>query len=399
MLPVINCVQFVKASVFSLVFITLSGHAVFAQQVILSEDFESDTPGTFPGSADFFAKSSILNLNADFDNDKDVDGNDFLIWQRGFGTGATKADGDANASGTVDDVDLDILEGEFGSGDPANIVVTGGTFADPFSPGNNQSMVLHNPNTTSQMAVSWADEFDDDPNTFRNGSIEFDLWMESPDPEAFWTFLGVRIGHGDETRNGVSATPDDTTVWNSFRMQNQGEPPDPVQVLEQVSDPGHRITFGPEPTYTDDNSTPDAGAMGPDQLMHVRFEFAANGYSFSELPTYRLIVNGTQIEWTGTAFGDPMEHPWVLAPGPALAPGINVISFFTDASAFNADQDPGIGNVYIDNLVITNDDLPPLSSATSVSVPEPSSCVIALSMVVLCLSRRRRITRQSVSVN
>ena len=45
---------------------------------------------------------------ADFDGDLDVDGADFLAWQRGFGTssGATKAMGDSDGDGDVDAADL-----------------------------------------------------------------------------------------------------------------------------------------------------------------------------------------------------------------------------------------------------------------------------------------------------
>ena len=55
--------------------------------------------------------------DADFDNDNDVDGNDFLIWQRGLGTttGATNGNGDANGSGAVDGADLAAWKTEFGA--------------------------------------------------------------------------------------------------------------------------------------------------------------------------------------------------------------------------------------------------------------------------------------------
>ena len=281
-------------------------------------------------------------------------------------------------------MDLAIWQDEYGAGDPATIQVTGGAFADPFDPGTNQSMVLHNPNGSAQMSVTWVDEFMDDPSTFRNGTIEFDMWMDSPDPDAFWTFLGVRVGHGDETRSAALPTSSDMTVWNTFRMQNQGEPPDPIQVLEQVTDPGHRIGLGVEPTYNDDNSDPNAGAFGPDQAVSVRFEIAENGYSLQDLPNYRLFLNDNQIEWTGTAVGDSMEHPWVFGPGLTLQPGINVLTFITDASAFGSNSTPGTGNVYIDNLVITNNDLPPLSG--SAAVPEPTSIALLSALVLLHLA-------------
>jgi hypothetical protein len=54
---------------------------------------------------------------ADFDTDGDVDGTDFLRWQRGFGTmgGASKAQGDANVDGNVDAQDLAIWQTGYGT--------------------------------------------------------------------------------------------------------------------------------------------------------------------------------------------------------------------------------------------------------------------------------------------
>lgn len=62
--------------------------------------------------------------DADFDDDSDVDGNDFLTWQRGLGTatGATNSIGDANADGIVDDGDLNywkVQQGAAGTGEHA----------------------------------------------------------------------------------------------------------------------------------------------------------------------------------------------------------------------------------------------------------------------------------------
>jgi hypothetical protein len=44
--------------------------------------------------------------SADFDADGDVDGKDFLVWQRNLGVGATNAAGDADYDGVVDAQDL-----------------------------------------------------------------------------------------------------------------------------------------------------------------------------------------------------------------------------------------------------------------------------------------------------
>ena len=51
--------------------------------------------------------------SADFDGDGDIDGKDFLAWQRGFGTGATKSTGDANNDGIVNAADLVIWQNQF----------------------------------------------------------------------------------------------------------------------------------------------------------------------------------------------------------------------------------------------------------------------------------------------
>jgi hypothetical protein len=55
--------------------------------------------------------------DADVDNDGDVDGRDFLIWQRGNGTasGATNGQGDANGDGAVNAADLAAWRGRFGA--------------------------------------------------------------------------------------------------------------------------------------------------------------------------------------------------------------------------------------------------------------------------------------------
>ena len=60
--------------------------------------------------------------NADFDGNGDVDGNDFLIWQRGSGAAGGLAEGDANGDGFVDTLDLGIWENQFGTA-PLSAVV------------------------------------------------------------------------------------------------------------------------------------------------------------------------------------------------------------------------------------------------------------------------------------
>lgn len=52
---------------------------------------------------------------ADFDEDDDVDGVDFLILQRGLGVGTTFAEGDANGDNVVNSADLAIWETLYGT--------------------------------------------------------------------------------------------------------------------------------------------------------------------------------------------------------------------------------------------------------------------------------------------
>jgi hypothetical protein len=63
--------------------------------------------------------------HADFDEDGDVDGLDFLAWQIGFGTtapNAVKADGDADNDTDVDAADLAAWENAYGAGGGAPLV-------------------------------------------------------------------------------------------------------------------------------------------------------------------------------------------------------------------------------------------------------------------------------------
>ena len=56
--------------------------------------------------------------SADFDGDGDVDGRDFLAWQRGYGItapNATKGDGDADDDTDVDGDDLVVWQDQYGT--------------------------------------------------------------------------------------------------------------------------------------------------------------------------------------------------------------------------------------------------------------------------------------------
>lgn len=59
---------------------------------------------------------TLLPVSADFNRDGTVDGQDFLIWQRGFGQGTMPHQGDANYDGIIDADDLAVWTVQYGGG-------------------------------------------------------------------------------------------------------------------------------------------------------------------------------------------------------------------------------------------------------------------------------------------
>jgi hypothetical protein len=62
--------------------------------------------------------------SADFDGDGDIDGRDFLLWQRGYGKTITavKEDGDADNNGDVDGGDLIVWQDQYGTTPPLSAI-------------------------------------------------------------------------------------------------------------------------------------------------------------------------------------------------------------------------------------------------------------------------------------
>jgi hypothetical protein len=95
---------------------TLQGSLWFDN--VLVEVFADQTAADATPVADSNPNPVLSEMpTADFDNDGDVDGKDFLTWQTGFGTeDAMTTEGDANYDGLVNDVDLGFWQGQFGNG-------------------------------------------------------------------------------------------------------------------------------------------------------------------------------------------------------------------------------------------------------------------------------------------
>jgi hypothetical protein len=77
-------------------------------------------------------------INANFDGVGGVNGNDFLIWQQGLGSGTTLAQGDSDGNGAVDATDLANWKSQFGTSvvaaaaavpEPGSIALAGAALA------------------------------------------------------------------------------------------------------------------------------------------------------------------------------------------------------------------------------------------------------------------------------
>jgi T5SS/PEP-CTERM-associated repeat protein len=76
----------------------------------------------FSFTVDYLPNAVVINVeaggvfNADFDMNGQIDGNDFLIWQKFLGVGTTFGQGDADADGDVDAQDLAVWRFQAGQG-------------------------------------------------------------------------------------------------------------------------------------------------------------------------------------------------------------------------------------------------------------------------------------------
>ncbi len=76
---------------------------------------------------------SLVPSDADFDADGDVDGLDFLTWQRGYGTGTLHSEGNANGDGTIDASDLVIWQNRYNTEVASLSFASGSAVPEPSS--------------------------------------------------------------------------------------------------------------------------------------------------------------------------------------------------------------------------------------------------------------------------
>ncbi|MCC6492723.1 MAG: hypothetical protein IT424_06860 [Pirellulales bacterium] len=184
----------------------------------------------------------------------------------------------------------------------------GGAYGTPFGPAGNKSLVIDNPGQ-AQPAIAWTTEFSDDATEFQTGTVSFDLLLPEPSSGDSWTYIDIRLGYGPAGR-GVPTTLNDTTIWNSFRVDNDQ--------ADVVADNGNGGGSSPISSFTP---------------LHVVYDIDG------ATRTYTLSINGATIN-----FGGSPSRPWQ-----AGAPGLNTLAF---VGAFPHSSSP----LVIDNLQVVRDD-------------------------------------------
>ena len=336
-----------------------TAHTVQGQRVLLFEDFE----GISPDPPD----PELCELNFAELGDLIVEG---LVAE-----GTTVADVCISAT-SVDTFNRSRVLQETDS----LSTVTGATFPDPFDPGNNQSLVVHNPHASTQMAVNWFSMFPDDasdPNFYlRNGVVQFDMVLSTPQPDSLFTFLGVRFGFQPDAadRNQVT-TEGDQVIWNVFNLYGDIiDDPEKAEIaaniLLQRKEPQFRDNLYDQANgvfYVDPaeiSGNPDDGVVVAERAIRVRYELTRTETEGSYRVTLQNLDSTddpVELVWPGGS----ADRPWTKIFDfdtfeEVPAPGINEITFISDASGFAVTDVSQ--NVYIDNLLIIDNDLPPLDT-------------------------------------
>jgi hypothetical protein len=160
-------------------------------------------------------------ISPDFDVDGDVDGSDFLAWQRGLGASgnATAADGDADGDKDVDGVDLTYWNTQFG------VLATAALAAEVTSPSEQMSSALIGGDLDAQAS----------PTSVVPSNVWFTLTKAATERTRFGAASSAaRLGRlGSELRPATRATirpsfePDiqaTAAFWNQSRRHRDDAP-------------------------------------------------------------------------------------------------------------------------------------------------------------------------------
>jgi parallel beta-helix repeat protein len=154
----------------------------------------------------------------DFDDDGDVDGRDFLIWQRGYGTpDAENSDGDADDDGDVDGDDLECWQENYGQ----SITVTGNFNGDSVVNEVDLAILVGNFGMTSGA-------------TLADGDADGDGDVDDADFISWQVDYAAELGNDDWIDNALNFDPDDL-VNGQIIVTNPGDENDGNYSLGDLS--------------------------------------------------------------------------------------------------------------------------------------------------------------------
>jgi len=249
----------------------------------------------------------------------------------------------------------DFIIGTGNPGSDLKVTGTGGVYSDPFGGAGNRSLVLHSfdggcivntpgcsENLNEFPVVTWLDEFGDDPNVHRDGVIDFDIYLSTPDPNETWTLLDFRLGYGIEGRINPQTIPPDVVIWNQYQVQNDGEV---VETLIFNNSLNQGFALG----------TPNENPLEPDVPFHVKYTLDGSTETFQWEMTNLNTSVATQITFddssSNVSGGSATEADWPWGFGPFGA-AIDYLGY--NSLDFQQDFGNRTSEAYIDNLKVDN---------------------------------------------
>lgn len=251
----------------------------------------------------------------------------------------------------------DFIIGTGNPGSDLKVAGTGGVYSDPFGGAGNRSLAFHSfdggcfqnsPGCSTNLnefpVVTWLDEFGDDPTVYRDGIIQFDLYLSTPEPEETWTLLEFRLGWGGEGRQNPQTIPPDVVVWNHYEVLNdEGE----ISTIIANSSlfQGYGIFF------------PNENPLEADVPFRVKYTLDGTTETFLwEMTNLNTSVT-TQLTFddssTNIISGSATEPnwPWGFGPFPGAIDylGYNSLGFQQDFG--NLTSEAYIDNVYVNSSV------------------------------------------------
>ncbi|QEG35152.1 hypothetical protein [Bythopirellula goksoeyrii] len=253
------------------------------------------------------------------------------------------------------DFPSDFILGTGNPGSDLKVAGPSGSYTDPFGGTGNKSLVLHSfdggcfagdPGCSTDLnefpVVTWLDEFGDDPTVYRDGIIEFDMILSTPEPTETWTLLDFRLGWGGVNRINPQTIPPDVVIWNQYQVQNDGENIETL-IFNPALNQGQGISF------------PNENPLEPDVPFRVKYTLDGATETFQwELTNLNTSVT-TPLTFDDSSSnisgGSATEAIWPWGFGDFGA-AINYLGY--NSLDFQQDFGNQTSEVYIDNVYVNS---------------------------------------------